>query len=97
MKYKNMINQIEGFKYSANIKYDLKQDNRMLQYIPTQNSLSIFKDIFNDVIYGNMKNKQASRLIYGSYGTGKSHLMTVLACVLGKSIFNFYWKSSMYE
>ena len=84
MKYKNMINQMEGFKYSANIKYDLKQDNSILQYIPTQNSLSIFKDIFNNITHRDMKNKQASRLIYGSYGTGKSHLMTVLACILGK-------------
>ena len=42
-----------------------------------------------------MKNKQASRLIYGSYGTGKSHLMYLL--VFGKtkhrkSIFNFIEK-----
>lgn len=84
MKYANMISQTEGFKYSVNIKYDLKQDNSMLQYIPTQNSLSIFNDIFNNIAYGDMNRKQASRLLYGSYGTGKSHLMTILASVLGK-------------
>ncbi|WP_077369749.1 hypothetical protein [Anaerosalibacter sp. Marseille-P3206] len=84
MKYTNMINPIEGFKYSANIRYDLMQDNSILQYIPTQNSLKIFRDIFNDITNGGIGNKQASRLIYGSYGTGKSHLMTILASILGK-------------
>lgn len=84
MKYSNMINQIESFKYSSNLKYDVSKNKKMIEYVPTKTSLSILKDIFNDITK-NTKNKQASRLIYGVYGTGKSSLLTVLASILSKT------------
>lgn len=84
MKYSDMINQIESFKYSSNLKYDLSQSRKIIEYIPTETSLCILKDIFYDLTQG-IRNKQASRLIYGVYGTGKSSLLTVLASILNKT------------
>lgn len=84
MKYSDMINQIESFKYSSNLKYDLSKDKKMIEYIPTKTSLGILKDIFNDITQS-IGNRQASRLIYGVYGTGKSSLLTVLASILNKT------------
>ena len=85
MKYSNMINQLESFKYSSNLKYDVAKNKKMAEYVPTKTSLNILKDIFNDITK-NATNKQASRLIYGVYGTGKSSLLTVLASILNKTV-----------
>lgn len=84
MKYTDMISQIESFKYSSNLKYDLFKDNKMIEYIPTKHIITILSEIFNDIIQGDEKG-QASRLIYGAYGTGKSSFLTVLATILGKT------------
>lgn len=84
MKYEDMIKQIESFKYSGNLKYDLYKDNKLTQYIPTQNSIKALKEIFTDVTTDH-REKKAARLIYGAYGSGKSTFLTVLASILGKT------------
>lgn len=85
MKYSDMINQMESFKYSSNLKYDLFKNHKIIEYIPTKNSLNILKEMFINIVK-NTRNKQASRLIYGAYGTGKSSFLTILASILGKTV-----------
>lgn len=84
MKYTNMIRQIEGFKYSANIRFDLMDDTSLLQYIPTQHNLDLLSEIFYSITMSGYRNRQASKLIYGPYGSGKSHLITIVASIIGK-------------
>ena len=68
-------------KYSANICFDLKNDERLSGFIPNQTTT----EILAEYLYGIIENVDSvhSRILYGSYGTGKSHLLTVLASVLG--------------
>lgn len=79
-----MINQIEGFKYSSNIKLDLSKKNKVIQYIPTINTSIAFEEVLNNILSTD-NNRQASRLLYGAYGTGKSSFLTILASILGNS------------
>ena len=69
MKYLDIIEQMESFKYSGNLKYDFFKDNKIIEYISTKNSLNILKEIFNNVTQ-DVQNKQTLRLIYGAYRTG---------------------------
>lgn len=43
MKYTELIEENEGFKYSINIQYDLNNKNKISGYIPTSSSIRILK------------------------------------------------------
>lgn len=81
MKYSELVTRQKRYKYSANICFDLKNDERLAGFIPNQTTT----EILADYLYGIIENVDSvhSRILYGSYGTGKSHLLTVLASVLG--------------
>ncbi|GAW28762.1 DUF6079 family protein [Carboxydocella sp. ULO1] len=85
MERKNLSEFIRvspGFQYSVNIKYDLKNKTKITNYIPLTQSV----EIFDEVIKATQPNEtKRSRLIVGSYGTGKSHLCTVLTSILAKT------------
>lgn len=71
-----------GFQYSVNIKYDLQNKAKITNYIPLTQSV----EIIDEVIRATQPNEtKRSRLIIGSYGTGKSHLCTVLTSILAKT------------
>ncbi len=81
MKYSELVTRQKRYKYSANICFDLKNDERLAGFIPNQTTT----EILAEYLYGIIENVDSvhSRILYGSYGTGKSHLLTVLASVLG--------------
>ncbi|MBD5540052.1 MAG: hypothetical protein HDR00_02490 [Lachnospiraceae bacterium] len=81
MKYSELITRQKKYKYSANICFDLKNDERLAGFIPNQTTT----EILAEYLYGIIENVDSvhSRILYGSYGTGKSHLLTVLALILG--------------
>lgn len=81
MKYSELITRQKKYKYSANICFDLKNDERLAGFIPNQTTT----EILAEYLYGIIENVDSihSRILYGSYGTGKSHLLTVLAAILG--------------
>lgn len=83
MSYKDLIIQEGEYTYSANIQFDIESDSKLLKYIPNETTVALFKEIFTDMIRLNSNNH--SRILYGSYGTGKSHFLTVLSQILGKS------------
>jgi|LFRM01.2.fsa_nt_gb hypothetical protein len=70
-----------GFQYSINLKYDLLKKEKMEQYVPLLNSVEVIDEILKSNV---LDNQQRSRIIVGSYGTGKSHLCLVLLSILGK-------------
>ncbi len=81
MKYSELVTRQKRYKYSANICFDLKNDERLVGFIPNQTTT----EILAEYLYGIIENVDSvhSRILYGSYGTGKSHLLTVLASILG--------------
>jgi hypothetical protein len=81
MKYSKLVTRQKKYKYSANICFDMKNDERLAGFIPNQTTT----EILAEYLYGIVENTDGvhSRILYGSYGTGKSHLLTVLALLLG--------------
>lgn len=41
----NMISVASGFQYSVNIGYDLNDDDKLKNFIPTQSALTLLEDI----------------------------------------------------
>ena len=82
MSYIDLIRQEGEYNYSANIQYDIENDKKMLRFIPNETTISLLREYFTDI----MRNTPEShaRILYGSYGTGKSHFLTVLTMLLGK-------------
>lgn len=82
MSYADLIRQEGEYTYSANIQFDITNDTKLLRFIPNETSIELFKDYFTDITRNNPNNH--ARILYGSYGTGKSHFLTVLAQILEK-------------
>ena len=82
MKYSGLVNKRKQYKYSANIRLDIKNDSKLAEFIPNSTTIEILKDYLYGIL--NPGNKVHSRILYGSYGTGKSHLLTVICDILGQ-------------
>lgn len=81
--YSDMV-RIEGeYNYSANIQFDMENDRKLLRFIPNETTVELLREFFIDITRANPEHH--ARILYGSYGTGKSHFLTVLGLLLGKS------------
>lgn len=81
MNYSELIIKKKQYRYSANICFDLKNDEKLADFIPNVTTTEILAEYLHSIIEEN--NDVHSRILYGSYGTGKSHLLTVLCSILG--------------
>lgn len=81
MNYSDLIIRKKQYKYSVNINFDIDLEDKLADFIPNLTTTEIIRDYIGSIIRGN--NNMHSRILYGSYGTGKSHLMTVISSVLG--------------
>lgn len=80
--YSDLI-KIEGeYNYSANIQFDIENDRKLLRFIPNETTIELLKEYFIDMT--NEHPSHHARMLYGSYGTGKSHFLTVLSMLIGK-------------
>ena len=82
MSYADLIQQEEEYTYSANIQFDTENDHKLGRFIPNETSVELLRECFIDI--SRAKPNCHSRILYGSYGTGKSHFLTVLSLLLGK-------------
>ena len=74
-----IIMPIEGFQYSVNIVYDIYDEKKIKSYIPSTGSLQIIEDILAST---DNKSTDRARILTGSYGKGKSHLILYILALL---------------
>lgn len=82
MNYTKLVNIQNQFKYSANISLDLKNKRKYLDYILNQDTVNVLKEFIAGIAGKGVV--VHSRILYGSYGTGKSHLLTIVSAILSK-------------
>lgn len=81
MDYTSLIKRHKQYKYSANVCFDLHNAARLSGFIPNETTIDILREYVGDIIKG--RSTTHARILYGSYGTGKSHLLTVFGAILG--------------
>lgn len=86
---RDMISVASGFQYSVNIGYDLGNDNKLKNFIPTKSALSLLKDILLSV---NPSSADRARVLIGAYGKGKSHIVLMILSILMKREFALFEK-----
>ena len=64
----NMISVASGFQYSVNIGYDLNNDDKLKNFIPTQSALTLLEDI---LLSTRITSTERARVLIGAYGKGK--------------------------
>ncbi|MEG1151075.1 MAG: hypothetical protein RSD51_03205 [Malacoplasma sp.] len=75
MSINDILSVDKRFQKSINLKYDLKDINKIKNYIPTSSSLEVLKSYVNDLLDNN---SQKSTVLVGPYGKGKSHMLLML-------------------
>lgn len=83
MPYSELIRQENEYTYSANIQFDIESDTKLLRFIPNETTIKLLREYFTDM--ARTKSFNHARILYGSYGTGKSHFLTVLSQLLSKA------------
>lgn len=81
MNYTKLVSKKKQYKYSVNICLDLRAEDRLAEFIPNLTTTEIIREYLGGIIRGNADTH--SRILYGSYGTGKSHMLTVMSAILG--------------
>ena len=74
-----MISVASGFQYSVNIGYDLNNDDKLKNFIPTKSALTLLKDILSSTA---PDATERARVLVGAYGKGKSHIMLTILSML---------------
>ena len=79
-----MISVASGFQYSVNIGYDLNNDDKLKNFIPTKSALALLEDI---LLSSNISSTERARVLIGAYGKGKSHIvLTILAMLMKRDL-----------
>ncbi len=85
-----MISVASGFQYSVNIGYDLNNDNKLKNFIPTKSALSLLEEVLMST---NETSTERSRILIGAYGKGKSHIMLMILSMLMKKDITLFEKT----
>jgi len=83
MRVGDVVTISPGFQRSIHVVYDLNHENKVMGYIPTERT-EIVIQYFLDAISG--RSNDGATMLVGTYGTGKSHLVTVLGSLCTKEL-----------
>ncbi len=84
---RDMISVASGFQYSVNIGYDLGNNEKLRNFIPTKSALSLLEDILLSI---SPASTDRARVVIGAYGKGKSHIvLTILSLLLKRDLSLF--------
>ena len=79
---KKMITVAPGFQYSVNIGFDLSNDDKLKNFIPTKSAMQLMKDI---LLSTRPNANERARILIGAYGKGKSHIvLAILSLLMGR-------------
>lgn len=90
---KDMLKIASGFQYSVNIAFDLYNDEKLKNYIPTKNALDFIAEIIAST---DVSAKDRARVLIGAYGRGKSHIVLNIVSLLmqrDKHLFQNIWQA----
>lgn len=73
----------EGFRTSVNIGYDIGEQSFLRKYLPTPSHAESIIGLANGFL---VEGANASHIMIGPYGSGKSLLATVIANIVGKKV-----------
>lgn len=76
-----MIKVSSGFQSSVNIAFDLNNNGKLKQYIPTKSAMGLLSDILKSMM---PEADNRARILIGAYGKGKSHIVLMILAVLMK-------------
>ena len=85
----NMISVASGFQYSVNIGFDLNNDDKLKNFIPTKSALTLLEDI---LLSTTVTSTDRARVLIGAYGKGKSHIVLMILSMLMKKDLNLFQK-----
>lgn len=85
----NMISVASGFQYSVNIGYDLNNDEKLKNFIPTRSALTLLEDI---LLSTKVTSTERARVLIGAYGKGKSHIILIILSMLMKKDLRLFEK-----
>ena len=79
-----MISVASGFQYSVNIGYDINNDEKLKNFIPTRSALELMEEV---LLSTNPTSNERARVLVGAYGKGKSHIvLTILAMLMKRDL-----------
>jgi len=82
-----MISVASGFQYSVNIGYDLNNEEKIKNFIPTASALNLLEDV---LLSTSSSSTERARVLIGAYGKGKSHIMLMILSLLMKKDLSLF-------
>lgn len=96
MKYSSVIDINPIFLNSINLQFDLNDEEKIKQYIPTREACSILGIYIDSIIYQDKKEFRAS-VLYGPYGKGKSFLVLILLYIISADSKSDVYQSLLHK
>lgn len=85
----DMISVATGFQSSVNIAYDINDEKKLKNYIPTKSALQLLEDI---LLSTGKDSTDRARILIGAYGKGKSHIVLMILSMLMKKDISLFEK-----
>ena len=92
---KNMLRVASGFQYSVNIAYDLHNDEKIINYMPTSAGIEFIANILSST---HDDSTDRARVLVGAYGKGKSHMVLAAVALLlqrDRELFKNLWQADV--
>ncbi len=85
-----MISVASGFQYSVNIAYDLNNDDKLKNFIPTKSAMRLLEETILSTL---PSSNDRARILIGAYGKGKSHIVLMILSMLMRKDLELFEKT----